>query len=206
LDVTLAAIKTLKENSTDWKITYAGLWHPELSALVDDYSCVMEYEPNTIDIQKRNELGFTSTFYVCCGPAKPNTFVFSPPVEGRYMGWYATSAGYDGFLRWAYDAWPSDPQRDARHIHWPAGDCFLVYPGGNSSIRFEKLREGIVDYEKIRILRKFAKESKNDNAKKMMNELEALLNSLKTNNPDKMISDIQKGVTLIDNLSELLNQ
>jgi hypothetical protein len=36
---------------------------------------------------------------------------------------------------------------------WPAGDTFMVYPGGHSSIRFEKLREGIVDYEKIRLLR-----------------------------------------------------
>ena len=34
-----------------------------------------------------------------------------------------------------------------------AGDTFMVYPGPLSSIRFERLREGIQDYEKIRILR-----------------------------------------------------
>ena len=43
--------------------------------------------------------------------------------------------------------------RDARHVAWPAGDTYLVYPGGESSVRFEKLREGIVDFEKIRLLR-----------------------------------------------------
>ncbi len=46
-----------------------------------------------------------------------------------------------------------NPERDARHVYWAAGDCFMVYPGANSSIRFEKLREGIVDFEKIRILK-----------------------------------------------------
>jgi len=69
------------------------------------------------------------------------------------MGWHAAAYGYDGFLRWAYDSWTADPSRDARHLLWPAGDCFLVYPGARSSIRFERLREGIVDFEKIRVLR-----------------------------------------------------
>jgi hypothetical protein len=69
------------------------------------------------------------------------------------MGWYASAFGYDGFLRWAYDSWTGDPARDTRHVLWPAGDCFLVYPGSRSGIRFERLREGIVDFEKVRILR-----------------------------------------------------
>jgi hypothetical protein len=79
--------------------------------------------------------------------------MFSPPAENAWMGWYASAFGYDGFLRWAYDSWTGDPARDARHVLWPAGDCFLVYPGARSGIRFERLREGIVDFEKLRILR-----------------------------------------------------
>jgi hypothetical protein len=35
--------------------------------------------------------------------------VFSPPAEARYLGWYTAAHGYDGFLRWAYDAWAADP-------------------------------------------------------------------------------------------------
>jgi hypothetical protein len=61
--------------------------------------------------------------------------------------------GFDGFLRWAYNSWPEDPVMDSRYIKWPAGDTYLVYPGARSSVRFERLREGIQDYEKIRILR-----------------------------------------------------
>ena len=29
----------------------------------------------------------------------------------------------------------------------------MIYPGAESSIRFEKMREGIVDYEKIKLLK-----------------------------------------------------
>ena len=86
--------------------------------------------------------------------------------------------GYDGFLRWAFDAWPADPLRDARYGSWAAGDCYMVYPGGSSSIRFEKLREGIVDYEKMRILRELVAKSSNASAKKLLSELDAHLQTL----------------------------
>jgi hypothetical protein len=59
----------------------------------------------------------------------------------------------DGFLRWAWDSWPDDPARDSRHFRFPAGDTFLIYPGPLWSIRAERLREGFVDAEKIRLVR-----------------------------------------------------
>jgi hypothetical protein len=136
LDETLTAIRFVRSNWRGWKITYAGDWHPELKDLLDDYSFVKEKESPLEVVQQRRRQGFTTTFYVCCQPAKPNTFLFSPPIEGRWIGWYAAACGYSGFLRWAYDAWTQDPSRDARHGSWPAGDCYLVYPGANSCIRF----------------------------------------------------------------------
>jgi len=45
-----------------------------------------------------------------------------------------------------------EPLSDTRFRTWPAGDTFFVYPGAKTSIRFEKLREGIQDFEKIRII------------------------------------------------------
>ena len=149
----LASIRTLKQDSAEWKVTYAGRWHPELDELIDDYCVIIDEGMSPADVGRRRQAGRTSTFYVCCHPPRPNNFVFSPPAESAWMGWYASAAGYDGFLRWAYDSWPGDPARDARHVLWPAGDCFLIYPGARSSIRFERLREGIVDFEKLRILR-----------------------------------------------------
>ena len=213
LDHTLAAIRVIKNHSKSWRITYAGDWHAELTHLLDDYSPILGKEPAMSDIQKRKVVGFSTTYYVCCTPAKPNNFVFSPPVEGRYLGWYTAAYGYDGFLRWAYDAWPQDPMRDARHTLWPAGDCFLVYPGGNSSIRFEKLREGIVDFEKIRILRGLLAKSQNQTGKKSLSELENHL-KLFIDDPDynkrdynlaKTTQLVKRGKEILESLTDLVD-
>jgi len=177
MPITLAAIKVIKDHSRSWRITYAGDWHPELDSLLDDYSPAITQEPSPPELRQRTARGFTTTYYVACFPPRPNNFVFSPPIEGRYIGWYAAAYGYQGFLRWAYDAWPADPVRDARHALWPAGDTFLVYPGANSSIRFEKLREGIVDYEKIRIVRALASKSSDMKIKDQMKDFDAHLAS-----------------------------
>jgi hypothetical protein len=207
MEQTLAAIKVIKDHSKQWKITYAGDWHPELDNLLDDYSCVFYKEPAVKDVSNRSAKKQTSTFYICCTPAFPNTFVFSPPVEGRWLGWYTIAHGYDGMLRWAYDAWPADPVRDARHLLWPAGDSYMIYPGAESSIRFEKMREGIVDYEKIKILKKKAAASNDVDAKKLLRELNQhllLFVSEKEFNKETLKLDLQTGKNIIDQLGERL--
>ena len=101
---------------------------------------------------RRTAKGQKITFYTCCGPERPNTFTFSPPAESAYLGLHAMACSYDGYLRWAYNSWPEQPNEDSRFGNWPGGDCFLIYPEG-SSIRMERLVEGIQAYEKIRLLR-----------------------------------------------------
>jgi len=153
LQDTLASIQLLRDHSKWWKITYAGNLHEELLEVVDDY-CLLIDQPITDQmILERRKRGQTTTFYVCCTPPRPNNFPFSPPAEGTWMGWHAFARGYDGFLRWAFDNWTADPLRDTRHSKWAAGDCFLVYPDQRSSIRFERLRSGFVDFEKLRKVR-----------------------------------------------------
>lgn len=212
LDITIAAAKFIKAHSKDWKITYAGDWHPELTGLLDDYSPVISSEPSQEEVSARRARGFTTTFYVCCTPPQPNNFVFSPPIEGAYISWYAAAYGYNGFLRWAYDAWPADPLRDTRHTFWPAGDCFLVYPGGMSGIRFEKLREGISDFEKIRILREKASKANDKKIRESMAAFEAHLKtfvrdeeySKRDYNVPQMTEAVLKGRKMIDELSSLV--
>ena len=91
-----------------------------------------------------------TTYYVCCGPAFPNTFVFSPLVESRMLGWLSAQGGYDGFLRWSYNDWSHNPYLHPEYTPFPTGDVHFIYPGPNgpvSSLRWEQLREGIQDYE-----------------------------------------------------------
>jgi hypothetical protein len=208
MEQTLSAIKVVKQHSPEWRITYAGNWHKELDTLLNDYCFLHGNEAGTEEVKARAARGQTTTFYVCCNPAYPNNFLFSPPVEGRWISWYAAAHGYNGFLRWAYDAWPGDPIRDARYGSWPAGDCFLVYPGGNSCIRYEKLREGIVDYEKISIIKILAAKSTNKEVKDLMTAFDAQLQTLneeKTFNEEKLKADVEKGKKMIDELSEKLS-
>jgi hypothetical protein len=197
----------IKDHSKKWRITYAGNWHKELDTLLDDYCFLYGNESDVNAVKQRSARGQTTTYYVCCNPPVPNNFVFSPPVEGRWISWYTSAHGYDGFLRWAYDAWPADPMRDARHELWPAGDCYLVYPGGGSCIRFEKLREGIVDFEKIRILRDKAGKSQDSAVKQLLMQLDEHLKTFlaeKNFETKKITSDIKKGKELLNELSEKL--
>ena len=73
-------------------------------------------------------------------------------AEQTWKGWDTAALRNSGYLHRAYNSWPENPLQDSRFRSWPAGDTYQVYPGPRSSVRFEKLREGIQDYEKIRII------------------------------------------------------
>lgn len=146
------AIKLIHEADPGFKVALAGNYHPEIEPDLQDY-CVALGGQFPEDVKaRRRAAGKHSTYYTCCAEAYPNTFTCSPPAEATWLGWYAAADDFDGYLRWAYNSWVAEPLRDTRFRAWAAGDCFLIYPGGRSSVRLEKLNEGIQDYEKIRIL------------------------------------------------------
>ena len=76
-----------------------------------------------------------------------------------WMAWYAAAKGMNGYVRWAYDYWQSSDPVNIQDGTNTAGDFNMIYRTDNkatskvvTSIRFELLREGIQDYEKIRSL------------------------------------------------------
>lgn len=150
----LKVISLVRRIEPDLKLALAGNNHPELYDEIHDYCFIIKQEPEQQIIRKRLEHGQPTTFYVCCTPHRPNNFTFSPPVENTWMGWFAFARGYNGFLRWAANSWVEDPLHDTSFTSWQSGDTFLLYPGPRSSIRFERLREGIQDYEKLCIVRR----------------------------------------------------
>lgn len=163
------AYKILFKADKDYRVEGAvNYFGPEVAERMYDISFAYE-QPLLTPVQLSAHLakGNRVTFYTCCGPERPNTFIFSNPAESAFMGWHAAAAGYNGYLRWAYNSWVKNPLQDTRFRTWAAGDCFLVYPGG-SSVRMERLIEGIQDYEKIRILRA---ELKGDKLAKLETEL-----------------------------------
>lgn len=149
-----AAIKVIKDADKDYKISLAGIYHDEIERDLY-YYCIAygNYFPPEVLARRRAE-GKISTYYTCCTEGFPNTFTFSPPAEAAWMAVHALGGNYDGYLRWSYNSWTRDPLRDSRFRSWAAGDTYCIYPGPRSSIRFERLIEGLQICEKIVQLRK----------------------------------------------------
>jgi hypothetical protein len=190
------AMAVIRKADKDFKLSLAGSYHAPLANEIHDY-CIALRESFPADVMKaRLAKGLPTTFYTCCTEGFPNTFTFSPPAESAFMGWHAALKGYTGYLRWAFNCWVAAPLQDSRFRSWSAGDTYFVYPGPRSSIRFERMVEGIQDYEKIRILR--AAFTKNNNTT-ALNELNNLLvpfeeATLKTTPAADILEVAQKGL------------
>lgn len=149
-----AAIKVIKDADKDYKISLAGIYHKEIERDLYYYCIAYGHDfPQDVLARRRAE-GKISTYYTCCTEGFPNTFTFSPPAEAAWMAVHALGGDYDGYLRWSYNSWTRDPLRDSRFRKWAAGDTYCMYPGPRSSIRFERLIEGLQICEKIVQMRK----------------------------------------------------
>ena len=179
LEAMKEAIKVIRKADPEFKISLAGNYHGEIEADLYDYCLAFNHNFPEETKAAREKAGKKSTVYTCCSEARPNTFTFSPPAEASWIGWHAAAGNYDGYLRWAYNSWTSNPLRDSRFHTWAAGDCYIVYPYGYSSIRMERLIEGIQDYEKIRILNK---EFEDKNAHGKLKQLNAAVSMFSAEN------------------------
>lgn len=155
-----AARRVIEKFAPELKIVSANDHPTRMSDFVYDISPAFGYSGGDVPAlaEKRRAEGRKTTFYVCVNPPRPNTFSHSAPAEARWLGLYAAANGFDGILRWAYNSWNENPFATTAFGNWPAGDCFLVYPGNRSSMRLEHFRDGLEDFEKIRILRSRAAE------------------------------------------------
>ena len=169
-----------------------------------DMSVAFGHPVDEEDLILRKDNGYISTHYVCCTDKFPNTFTFSPPAEGVFIGWYSIAADFDGFLRWSYNSWTEKPLEDSRFRAWPAGDTYIVYPDNRTSIRFETLREGIQDAEKIRVLREELQ------AKNMLDELDHLNKVVAqfnvTSKPENFEGMLKDAKNTLNILAEKLNK
>lgn len=189
------AIKVIKAADPEFKITLAGNYHEEIQG--DLYYLSIPYGnqfPEEVKAERERK-GQISTVYTCCTEAFPNTFTFSEPAEAVWTVLHAVAGGYDGYLRWAVNSWPMDPLRDSRFRTWAAGDTYSIYPGPRSSIRFERLVEGLQDCEKIHILREeLAAKGANGKLKKLNVKLSEFTPEgwMKTNkkSPALMVSEL----------------
>jgi hypothetical protein len=118
---------------------------PSLKCLAQDYDFIKK------NLINRNDK--TVSWYVCCRPHFPNTFLKSNLLESRLICLLTYYLGLDGFLRWNYTVWPEKPRERLifRSPEWLAGDMNFVYPGNDGnpllSLRYKALLRGIEDFE-----------------------------------------------------------
>lgn len=127
------------------------IWVPVLDVYHKDYSFYQELKKNGKEVW----------FYTCVGPRGnyANRFIEQPLIQTRYLHWINYKYGATGYLHWGLNYWGGrDPLRDDAsrdNGRLPAGDANIVYPGYKklyTSIRFEAMRDGIYDYELLKML------------------------------------------------------
>lgn len=136
-------------------------FYDEFKDVIDDFCVIITGLTQAAEDWKqifREDKSHRFTYYVCCFPEFPNTFLSSELLETRYLMILADYFGLTGFLRWNFTVWPAEPRQDIRYAKFPAGDTNFVYPGGDMqpllTLRYMALRRGIEDYELLAMLRR----------------------------------------------------
>lgn len=153
LDDMLSAYAVAKAAVPDIKMSLAGSFHKELVDSLDCYTLIKgDFFPDDV-MKRRRDRDMLTLMYTCCATPAPSQFSNSAPADGAYLPVYATATGHDGYLHWSYMNWTDNPLEDTRFHMFAPGDTYFIYPDGRSSIRYERMVEGIQMSEKIRLLR-----------------------------------------------------
>ncbi len=102
--------------------------------------------------------GQTQWFYTAVIPAGTyaNRFVSLPLIKTRLLHWIHYKYNSTGTLHWGLMYWMgvSDPYAEIQGSGLPGGDLFIIYPGDGvayPSIRLAAMRDGIHDYELLKL-------------------------------------------------------
>lgn len=147
------AYELVKRTVPDMKMALAGNRHEELVDKLHDYCIPYGHAFTAEEMALRKAAGGVTTVYTCCTEAEPNILSNNNPSDAAWLPLYAIANGFDGYLHWSWINWNQTPLEDTRFRLFSAGDTYLFYPGPRTSIRQERLREGIQMAEKIRLLR-----------------------------------------------------
>ena len=131
------------------------IWVPQLDFMNQDYEFY----------NGQNKKGKEAWFYTCLSPKGEyvNRFIELPLLRTRFMHWVNYKYNIPGYLHWGLNYWKEDPFGEQTSIQYeggnilPGGDSWIIYPKDGkllSSIRFDAMRDGIVDYELFRMLEK----------------------------------------------------
>ncbi|MFB3923955.1 MAG: glycoside hydrolase domain-containing protein [Terriglobia bacterium] len=139
---------------------------PELQQNCDIWVPILGNFSDKVEmIASRQASGHEVWFYTCLFPNERhlNRLIDYPLLKVRLLHWLDFRYGLTGYLHWGWNYWSPEPFNDTQPVInantelLPPGDAFIVYPDRANksvftSIRLEAMREGIEDYELLRLL------------------------------------------------------
>ncbi len=158
VDSYVAIARFVKNLAPEMKIMEAVHSH-NLEGIVDVWIPQLDYFDQNYDFYRsRQDMGDEMWFYTCMAPRGnyANRFLELPLVQMRILHWINFKYGATGYLHWGFNQdWKETVSNIATDGYVPGGDTFIVYPAYNrvySSIRLEAMRDGIADYELLKLL------------------------------------------------------
>ena len=132
--------------------------------------------------------------------ACPGMVVDRPAIDHRITYWLAFKQGIEGVAYWAISSWPPDFERWPDDP-WPPNPLakfpysgqhnangFLCYPGTDGlpwpSIRLKCIRDGLEDYDYLRLLRELSNEAPRDSSRRLLDLPPELAMGLRYYNKD----------------------
>lgn len=176
----------VKTASPNMKIIEAVMT-PSLGGLVDVYAAKLDHLHADYSAYQAHQSGGAELWYYTCNEPTgtyANRFVEQQLSYMRVLHWLNFKYGVTGYLHWSLFNWPiigtSNVFSETSGTWLPGGDAYMVYPGLNkfySSIRYEQMREGIMDYELLSML----KEKDAARATQLVNQVVFDFDSYETN-------------------------
>ena len=151
-----ACVDLIRRVVPDMRVGASGNKAPELfdGVQLGVFVQLLDYADDAFFRKAREmkKLGRRTYVCVCCLPKTPNTFIYSDPDDGFWLGVFPAAKGIDGLSRWTFDSFPENAMEDASYASWPSGETFLVYPDASPSWRYLQLLNGYQNGEKWRML------------------------------------------------------
>jgi len=151
----MPGIRIIEANHSREVENTIDIWVPQLDFFHSDYKYY----------QERQAAGDEVWYYTCLAPQGnyANWFIELPLIKTRILYWLNYRYGATGFLHAGYNKWWRFKNGEAAYIFeeggniLPGGDTFIIYPAYrkvNISIRLVAVRDGIRDYELLKLLEK----------------------------------------------------
>ena len=167
----------VKKLMPDIPIIDAGTTHATID-IVDVWVPLLEnFHKDYHHFQQRQAAGDEVWFYTCTAPKGnyANRFLELPLIQTRFLHWINYRYGATGYLHWGFNWWHYSTTNSAcaDGQDWPGGDIWIVYPVEGkvySSIRLAAMRDGIADYELLKLLEQKSPEKAKELAREVIHD------------------------------------